>query len=84
MGANHENGSMNLTGRVVWFSEEKGFGLIECEDGEAVVVDHTAILSPESGERVFKTLESGSPVELELSVDSEGRRFAKMVRLVEV
>ena len=55
-------------GRVEWFSEEKGFGFIEDEAGELVLVHYTEI----AGEG-FRMLEEGGEVEFEVA-EGEGRR----------
>ena len=55
-------------GRVRWFSEEKGYGFIEDEEGEALLVTYTEIV----GEG-FRTLEEGGEVVFEVA-DGEGER----------
>jgi CspA family cold shock protein len=53
---------MANTGTVKWFSDEKGYGFIERENGEGdVFVHHSAI----QGEG-FKTLAEGQRVEFEV------------------
>ena len=54
------------TGRVLWFNEEKGFGVIVAEDGENFFVHYSAIMG--SG---FKSLKPGQPVEFDVY---EGQR----------
>ena len=61
-------------GRVKWFSDQKGFGFIEQENGPDVFVHHTCILG--SG---FKTLDEGEVVEFEIEDGPKGPR-AKDVR----
>ena len=63
-------------GRVRWFSEEKGYGFIEDEEGEALLVHYTEIV----GEG-FRTLEESSEVEFEIM---EGRHGGKQAARVEV
>ena len=64
-------------GRVRWFSEEKGYGFIEDEEGEALLVTYTEIV----GEG-FRTLEEDSEVEFEVVEDRRGRRQAAGVEVV--
>ncbi|MGH3086692.1 MAG: cold-shock protein [Rubrobacteraceae bacterium] len=62
-------------GSVRWFSGEKGFGFVEAENGERLLVHFTEI----EGDG-FKTLDRGARVEFEVSEDGRGRRFASCVR----
>jgi CspA family cold shock protein len=61
-------------GRVKWFSDEKGYGFIESESGEALFVHYSQIVADG-----FKTLREGAPVEFEV-VDGSRRREAARVR----
>ncbi len=54
-------------GIVKWFSDRKGFGFIEQEEGPDVFVHHTAI----SGEG-FKTLGEGDRVTFEVEQGPKG------------
>ena len=65
-----------MTGRVKWFSAEKGYGFIECEDGEDVFVHFTAIQG--SG---FRTLNEGEDVSFEIVQGDRGPQAANVVRL---
>ncbi|UCG75624.1 MAG: cold-shock protein [Gemmatimonadota bacterium] len=59
---------MAITGTVKWFSDEKGYGFIERENGEGdVFVHHSAI----QGEG-FKTLAEGQRVEFEVVQGQKG------------
>ncbi|MEE8384664.1 MAG: cold-shock protein [Dehalococcoidia bacterium] len=59
---------MANTGTVKWFSDEKGYGFIERENGEGdVFVHHSAI----QGEG-FKTLAEGQRVEFEVVQGQKG------------
>lgn len=54
-------------GKVKWFNNEKGYGFIECENGEDVFVHFTGI----QGEG-FRTLEENQAVEFEVSEGNRG------------
>ena len=54
-------------GIVKWFSEKKGYGFIEQEDGPDVFVHHTGISG--SG---FKTLNEGDQVTFEIEQGQKG------------
>jgi len=62
-------------GRVKWFSDQKGFGFIEVEDGKDVFVHRTAI----QGEGF--TLREGDTVEFEISQGPKGPQ-ATNVRVI--
>lgn len=65
-----------LTGTVKWFSDGKGFGFIEREDGDDLFVHHAAI------EGIgFRTLTEGEKVEFEVLDGPAGSRAANVVRL---
>ena len=64
-------------GRVKWFSDEKGFGFIEPEEGgEDLFVHHSDIEG--TG---FKTLEEGEEVEYEQDTGPKGPRAVNVVRV---
>ena len=54
------------SGRVKWFNDAKGFGMIESNEGQDVFVHYTAI--QKDG---YKTLNEGQEVEFDLY---EGRK----------
>lgn len=56
-----------VTGTVKWFSDRKGFGFIQQDDGPDVFVHHTEILG--TG---FKTLYEGDRVTFEIVQDQKG------------
>jgi CspA family cold shock protein len=64
-------------GKVKWFSEAKGYGFIEREEGDDVFVHYTAI-SAEG----FRTLAEGQEVEFEVVQGAKGPQ-AENVTLVE-
>ena len=68
---------MPQKGRVKWFSEAKGYGFIEREEGDDVFVHYTAI-SAEG----FRTLAEGQEVEFEVIQGAKGPQ-AENVTLVE-
>ena len=54
-------------GIVKWFSDQKGYGFIEQENGEDIFVHHSQILG--SG---FKTLSEGDRVTFEIGAGKKG------------
>lgn len=64
-------------GKVKWFSNDKGYGFIEAEDGEDVFVHFTGI----NGEG-FKTLEEGESVSFEITDGNRGPQAANVSKNV--
>jgi CspA family cold shock protein len=54
-------------GTVKWFSEQKGYGFIEQDDGQDLFVHHTGINA--SG---FKSLSEGQRVRFDLETNEKG------------
>ena len=67
---------MANTGRVKWFSDAKGYGFIEQQDGEDVFVHYSTI----QGEG-FKTLAEGQQVEFEVTQGPKGLQATRVVKL---
>ena len=63
-------------GTVKWFSESKGYGFIELEDGKDVFVHYSAI-----NIEGYKTLAEGQEVEFELADGDKGPRAANVTRV---
>ena len=63
-------------GTVKWFSDQKGYGFIEQEDGQDLFVHHTGINA--SG---FKTLNEGQRVRFEIETNDKGPK-AKDVEIL--
>ncbi|MBL7071665.1 MAG: cold shock domain-containing protein [Candidatus Omnitrophica bacterium] len=63
------------TGKVKWFSKQKGYGFITLASGSDVFVHHSVI----EGDG-FKTLEEGQEVELEVQDGPKGKQAAKVLK----
>jgi len=65
-----------MTGRVKWFSAEKGYGFLEREDGGDVFVHYSAIHG-----QGFRTLNEGERVQFDIVEGDRGPQAANVVRL---
>jgi CspA family cold shock protein len=63
-------------GKVKWFSNDKGYGFIEAEDGEDVFVHFTGIVGDG-----FKTLDEGEIVSFEITDGNRGPQAANVSKL---
>ena len=62
-----------MKGRVKWFSDQKGYGFIETEQGD-VFVHYSAI----EGQQGRKTLVQGQEVEIEVQQGPKGLNAKKV------
>jgi cold shock protein len=63
------------TGRVKWFSNEKGFGFLEQDDGGADVFCHFSAIRAEG----YKSLNEGDEVEYEVEQGQKGLQAKNVV-----
>lgn len=63
-------------GTVKWFSEKKGFGFIEQEDGNDLFVHHTDIEM-----EGFRTLSEGDRVSFNIEESDRGPKAKNVIRL---
>jgi cold shock protein len=68
-----EGGSKLAQGTVKWFSNEKGYGFIEREEGDDVFVHFSAITM-----EGYKTLTEGQRVEFEVVQGDKGLQAANV------
>jgi len=63
------------TGKVKWFSNKKGYGFIQSEEGKDIFVHYSAI--KEDG---YRSLTQGQDVEYELSDGPKGQQAANVMK----
>ena len=63
-------------GKVMWFSNQKGYGFITTEAGTDIFVHHSAI----QGDG-YKSLTDGQEVEFEVEKGPKGEQATKVVKL---
>lgn len=61
-------------GRVKWFNDTKGFGMIECQDGTELFVHYSAITT-----NGYKTLAEGQSVEFDVYESRKGLQAQNVV-----
>jgi CspA family cold shock protein len=64
------------TGKVKWFSNQKGYGFIEQENGQDVFVHFSAI----QGDG-YKSLEEGQSVQFDVSQGEKGPQAINVVKV---
>lgn len=67
---------MKVQGTVKWFSNQKGYGFLEREDGDDVFCHYSAV----QGEG-FKSLEEGDKVEFDVEEGEKGPHAENVVKL---
>jgi len=60
-------GTTRLSGEVLWFSQQKGWGMVRDADGRRVLVDYAAI-----GGEGLRSLRPGQHVELDVTETLHG------------
>ncbi len=62
-----------VPGKVKWFSDAKGYGFVETEEGDVFV--HHSVIEGEG----FRSLREGQEVELEIGTGEKGPRATRVV-----
>ena len=63
-----------MTGKVKWFSAEKGYGFITSDEGKDIFVHYSAIQADG-----FRSLEEGQKVSFEIVESDRGQQAANVV-----
>lgn len=71
-----KEGCVNMTGKVKWFNNEKGYGFIIKENYDDIFVHYSSIL-----DEGFKTLNEGQLVEFDLVVGEKGLQAQNVYKL---
>jgi CspA family cold shock protein len=69
--------SERIIGTVKWFSDPKGYGFIQREDGPDVFVHFSAIQQTEG----YRTLKEGQQVEFTIENGPKGPQAANVIKL---
>ena len=70
----HDSGEVYRQGTVKWFNNRRGYGFIECEDGDDVFVHHSAIHM-----EGYRTLRTGQRVQFAVQQGDKGLEAANVV-----
>ena len=65
-----------MNGFVKWFSASKGYGFLQCEDGQDIFVHFSAI----QGEG-YKNLEEGEKVTFDVTTGPKGPQASNVVKV---
>ena len=63
-------------GKVKWFSNQKGYGFVTCEDGKDVFIHFSAIVGDG-----YKSLAEGDEVEFEITQGPKGDQATNVKKI---